>query len=48
MTTNVKTKTMGIRVEQFGGPEVMQFSDFESMNSVGVLCRNVFKFINDE
>lgn len=28
MTTNVKTKVAGIRVENFGGPEVMKFSDF--------------------
>jgi len=29
MTTNVKTKVQGIRVEQYGGPEVMRFSDYE-------------------
>jgi NADPH2:quinone reductase len=29
MTTDVKIKTQGIRIEQFGGPEVMQFSSFE-------------------
>lgn len=29
MTTGVKTKTQGIRVEQYGGPEVMQFSQYE-------------------
>lgn len=29
MPTNIKTKTQGIRIEKFGGPEVMQFADFE-------------------
>lgn len=29
MTTNVKTKIQGIRIEEFGGPEVMRFTDFE-------------------
>lgn len=29
MTTGVKTKVQGIRVEQYGGPEVMKFSGFE-------------------
>ncbi len=29
MTTGVKTKTQGIRIEQYGGPEVMKFSQYE-------------------
>ncbi len=29
MTTSVKTKVQGILIEQFGGPEVMQFTEFE-------------------
>ena len=29
MSTTIKTKVKGIRVEEFGGPEVMKFSDIE-------------------
>jgi NADPH2:quinone reductase len=29
MTTGVRTKVKGIRVEQFGGPEVLKFSEYE-------------------
>lgn len=29
MSSNVKTKVHGIRVEQYGGPEVLKFTDFE-------------------
>ncbi len=29
MTTSIKTKIHGIRIEQYGGPEVMKFSEFE-------------------
>jgi NADPH:quinone reductase len=29
MTTNTKTKVQGIRVTEFGGPQVMKFSDYE-------------------
>lgn len=29
MTTNIKTKVQGIRIEKFGGPEVMKFGDVD-------------------
>jgi len=29
MTTNTKTKVQGIRVTEFGGPQVLKFSDYE-------------------